>query len=141
MQIMSVLFNRSGVLRWAVAAILISTFIGISCKKSNPDVPPIPVWEDNGTDSATLRISLQNAQGIKIYGQYINLALSKDSLNNRTLVRQTATNSAGIANFRKLYPRVFYYNCFVVTQVGTYFGSGYVRMNPGMVKDTILTVY
>ena len=144
MQIISALFQRlhlSGALRWAIAAILISTFIGISCKKSSPDIPPITNWEDNGYDSATLRIIIQNAQGIKIYGQYVNLALSKDSLNNRILVRQTPTNSAGVAIFRKLYPRVLYYNCYAVTQATTYFGSGNVRLSAGMVKDTILTVY
>lgn len=133
--------NPADKIRLYLAVLLLIVFWAIACQKQNTDIPPLPVWEDNGSDSATLKINIQTAQGIKIYGQYVNLALSSDSLNKRILVRQTPTNSAGFANFRKLYPRVIYYNCYVIIQASTYYGSGYVRLRPGMVKDTILTVY
>jgi len=76
-----------------------------------------------------------------LVGQYVSLALSKDSLSASNLVRKTQTNGSGIAVFSKMYPRVIYYNCMAVTFGNTYFGSGSIRLLPGVKKDTILMVH
>ena len=113
----------------------------ISCAKSGSDKPPLPTWEDNGADSATLRVLVQTNQGTIFYGQNVNLALSRDSLSAKLLVRQVPTNTYGIAVFRKLYPRIIYYNCYVITSTRNFYGSGYLRLPAGAMKDTILIVY
>lgn len=120
--------------------VLIGVFL-LACTKHGTDPAPIPVWEDNSNDSAGLRINVQNSQGLFLYGQYVNLALSRDSLNTSLLVRRTATNTAGVAVFRKLYPRIIYYNCFAITNGQTFFGSGSARLMPGITKDTLLIVH
>jgi len=128
-------------LRLVLLAITIGMAFILSCAKSGSNPPPVAVWEDNSSDSASLNLTVQSAQGQILVNQYVNLALSTDSLNAGNLVRKTATNSAGVAVFRKLYPRIIYFNCVAVTSTQTFYGSGKVRLLPGMVKDTILTVH
>jgi len=112
----------------------------LSCQKHvNP--PPVATWEDNGPDSTVLSIFVQTPQGLIMYGQFVNLALSQDSLNNKLLVRRTATNATGIAIFRKLYPRIIYYNCYAVNNVQTFYGSGHIHLLPSAKRDTVLIVY
>jgi hypothetical protein len=127
----------------AVTAVIIGLLFFsslISCNKTTPNSNPIPTWEDNGADSAVLRILVQTQQGQFLIGQYVNLALSLDSLNKKVLVRQTQTNSAGVAVLRKLYPRVIYFNCIAITASGALSGTGHVRLQASSTKDTILTV-
>jgi len=128
-------------LRIAVFATTAGVFLLISCMKNTTPPPPVPVWENNGADSLTLRIAVQTAQGMVLVGQFVSLALSKDSLSNNNLVRKTPTNGAGVAVFSKMYPRIIYYNCMAVTYGNSYFGSGSVRLRPGIRKDTILIVH
>jgi len=112
-----------------------------SCHKIGDDPQPIPTWENTKADSATLRILIETMNGTPLPGQYVNLALSLDSLNKGILVRRTMSNSLGITEFRRLYPRKFYYNCFANYENGTLFGSGYLILAPYAVKDTFLVVY
>ncbi|MEI7490616.1 MAG: hypothetical protein WCK92_04395 [Bacteroidota bacterium] len=128
-------------MRGIVFGMLVIFLFLLSCTKHNTDPVPIPVWEDNSSDSAVLRIHVQTTQGLVQYNQYVNLALSRDSLNNNLLVRRTVTGTSGTAIFRKLYPRIIYYNCFAITNGQTFFGSGVARLLPGMTKDTLLTVH
>jgi hypothetical protein len=112
----------------------------LSCKtKVSP--PPVFTWEDDGPDSTVLNILVQTPQGLLMYGQSVNLALSQDSLNSKLLVRRTPTNTMGIAVFRKLYPRIIYYNCYAVNSVQTFYGSGLVHLLPSARRDTVLIVY
>jgi hypothetical protein len=121
--------------------LLVLCFPILSCNKKNIPPPPVITWEDNGPDSTVLRILIQTPQGLILYGQYVNLALSQDSLNSKILVRRTPTNVSGVAVFRKLYPRVIYYNCYAVNSVQTYYGSGHIHLRPASVRDTVLIVY
>ena len=125
----------------AVFAITTGILLLMSCMKSTTPAPPVPVWEDNGADSTTLKIAVQTAQGLVLVGQYVSLALSRDSLSANNLVRKTPTNGLGVAVFSKMYPRVIYYNCIAVTFGNTYFGSGWLRLSAGVKKDTILIVH
>jgi len=109
--------------------------------KLGNNLEPIPIWENKKADSVTFRVTVQTMNGTYLYGEYVNLALSLDSLNKGTLVRRTMTNSLGIAEFRRLYPRVYYYNCFVTNELGTFFGSGHASLPPYAIRDTILVVY
>jgi len=113
----------------------------LSCMKHGTDAPPVPVWEDNAADSARLNILVQTPQGMILIGQYVNLALSRDSLSKSLLVRKTATGAGGVVIFRKLYPRVIFYNCMAVTSGQTFFGSGSVSLSAGSIKDTMLIVH
>jgi len=128
-------------IRFIVSGMALICIFLLACTKHSTDPVPFPVWEDNSSDSAVLRVNVQNSQGMVLFGQYVNLALSRDSLNNNQLVRRTSTNTAGVAVFRKLYPRIIYYNCFAITSGQTFFGSGVARMIPGMTKDTLLIVH
>ena len=113
----------------------------LSCVKKNPEPVPVPVWEDNSADSARLNIRVQTAQGLLLTaGTSIKLALSPDSLTQSLLVRLSSTNAAGVAVFRKLYPRKLYYNCIAITNVQTFYGSGWARLSPGLTTDTTLIV-
>ena len=112
----------------------------LSCIKHGQEPTPLPVWEDNTADSARLNILVQTRQGYIFTGQYVNLALSSDSLSKNILVRKTVSNGAGISVFRKLYPRVIYYNCIAITPSQAFFGSGRIRLSAGMTRDTTLIV-
>lgn len=112
----------------------------LTCKPS-VSPPPVVTWEDDGPDSTVLSILVQTPQGLIMYGQSVNLALSQDSLNSKLLVRRTPTNTTGIAVFRKLYPRVIYYNCYAVNSVQAFYGSGHVHLQPSAKRDTVLIVY
>ncbi|MCX6283647.1 MAG: hypothetical protein NTW31_05375 [Bacteroidetes bacterium] len=128
-------------LRSALFGMLVICLFLLSCTKHNTDPVPLPVWEDNSSDSAILRVHVQTSQGLIQYNQYVNLALSRDSLNNNLLVRRTVTSTSGTAVFSKLYPRIIYYSCFAITNGQTFFGSGVARLMPGITKDTLLTVH
>jgi len=101
---------------------------------------PLPPWVDNSADSVTLHVIVQTNLGILVYGQYVNLALSKDSLNRSIFVRTGMTNGAGNAGFTKLYPGTYYYNCFSTTSTGFGYGSAKINLFPQQIKDTLLIV-
>jgi len=136
-----ILKRKFPVINIIIPLTVIFILIILSCVKSGGDPPVIPVWEDNSADSARLNILVQTPQGLIQVDQYVSLALSKDSLGNKLLVRQVKTGLGGIAVFRKLYPRILYYNCVAITNGQTFFGSGSARMLPGMRKDTVLIVH
>ncbi|MCX6282337.1 MAG: hypothetical protein NTU51_10280 [Bacteroidetes bacterium] len=129
------------VIRFMVSGVMLSCLFILACTKHSTDTAPLPVWEDTGADSVRLRINVQNSQGLVLYGQYVNLALSRDSLNANMLVRRIATNTSGTSVFSRLYPRIIYYNCYAITSGQTYFGSGVARLLPGINKDTLLIVH
>ena len=128
--------------RLAPFLILITGFLVIlSCThKLDPAPNPIPEWIDNDADSATLTITVQTEQGILLAGQFINLALSADSLASVSLIRQGFTDGAGRAIFRKLYPRKIFFNCNATYMSQPLFGSGKINVPPFSIRDTILTV-
>jgi hypothetical protein len=131
----------SNALLMPVLIIAIASLFFISCRKTTSDPIVIPVWEDNSADSAKLSIKVMTPQGMVLVGQYVNLALSTDSLAKKILVRSTPSNTSGSAVFNKLYPRKFYYNCIALNNGITYFGSGSANMLPSSTKDTTLIVY
>lgn len=122
-----------------VAAIL--CLGAMACHSHGTEPPPVADWEDNSADSARLNINVQTPQGWILYGQYVDLALSQDSLNKSVLVRRVPTNTLGFAIFRKLYPRVYFYKCYAVTNGQSFFGTGKTRLLPAQTKDTILNVH
>jgi len=117
-------------------------FLTISgCKQlSDNGNDPLPGWEDTGADSATLNIWVQTNQGFLVFGQYVNLALSQDSLNHSLLVRRQLTNGQGAAVFNRLFPLHYYYNCFSVSYTGSLFGASHIYIGPSQIKDTVLIV-
>jgi len=115
-----------------------------SCHKSSPDPTPLPEWQDLGADSVRLNVTVRTQQGILLTGQYVNLALSADSLNSSTLVRKVATDAAGRAIFRRLYPGHNYrFNCFANYQTLNLYGIGAAFLPPVPKLDStvVLTVY
>jgi hypothetical protein len=100
----------------------------------------LPPWEDHTADSVTFRVFVQTNLGILVYGQYVNLALSKDSLNRSILVRISMTNGAGVARFPQLYPGTYYFNCFSATSTGFGYGWAKTSLFPQQIKDTLLIV-
>lgn len=138
--------NKAGFCRSNIPAIflflLIISGLLASCRKpSGEPPPPVPVWEDNSADSASLSVTVKTSLGILVAGQYVNLALSSDSLKNQVLVREPGyTNAAGIASFRKLYPRKIFFDCKVITATQVYYGTATINLVPGGNKDTVLIV-
>ncbi|MEI6889093.1 MAG: hypothetical protein ACOYM0_07105 [Bacteroidales bacterium] len=124
-----------------LAGTALMCFLVIACISKSTEPTPIRLWVDEGADSAKLNILVQTPQGLILVNQYVNLALSRDSLANSIRVRSERTSIAGKAIFSKLYPRIIYYNCFAVTNGQSFFGSGSARMLPGMTKDTTLIVH
>jgi hypothetical protein len=133
--------KRMPVIHMIIYSMAIFCLFLLSCQKNGSGPSPIPVWEDNSADSARLNILVQTSQGMVLTGQYANLALSRDSLTNNLFVRKTGTGGTGVAVFRKLYPRILYYNCVAVTSGQTFFGSGSARLSAGLTKDTTLIVH
>ncbi len=83
-----------------------------SCLKLNNEEPPIANYEDFDADSVRLNVFIRNSEGLLLTGQYVNLALSRDSLDNLLLVRKVITDGYGRASFPRLYPGKYYFNCF-----------------------------
>ncbi len=133
--------NRLTTLLYIFTGLAMVSLFFLSCVKKGSDPVPVPIWVDETADSARLNILVQTPQGLILVNQYVNLALSRDSLGNSIRVRTERTSIAGVAIFRRLYPRMIYYNCFAVTNGQSFFGSGNARMLPGMTKDTILIVH
>ena len=124
------------------ALVFFSALFCFSCTKHEITAPPVTTWEDTGPDSAALRIIVRTAQGKLVSSQYVNIALSSDSLKNKILVRNPAyTNASGIVTFRRLYPRIIFYDCKVIQSTDIFYGAGSVRLIPGATKDTTLMVY
>jgi len=132
--------RKSPVARFITSGIAVICLILLSCTKQVEPVT-IPAWEDNNADSARLNITIKIPQGTFLTGKTVILALSRDSLSKNILVRSTLTNTAGIAVFRKLYPRKFYYSCTATSSTVIYFGTGTANLLSGMTKDTVLTVH
>jgi hypothetical protein len=136
-----VLLRRPALLYVSAWAAFVLLMI-LSCNKHTIEVPPVTTWEDTGPDSATLTLTVKTAQGKLISSQYVNLALSTDSLSKKILVRNPAyTNAAGKVTFSKLYPRVVFYDCKVLTSTDVFYGSGSLRLLAGGTRDTTLIVY
>jgi hypothetical protein len=112
-----------------------------SCNKLENNDKPIPVWENWEADSATLTVSIQTQDGNYIVGQFVNLALTQDSLNNGLFVRRTATDGTGHVLFNRLFPSLYYLNCFSNYQGQMTFGSGKIRLGEYEIRDTILILH
>ncbi|MCK9220655.1 MAG: hypothetical protein PHF97_07035 [Bacteroidales bacterium] len=121
-----------------VLVLLIS--FSTSCHKIS-DNNPLPSWEDTSADSVTLTVTVMTQDGFLINGCYIYLALSKDSLKNNLLVRSQYSDGAGRVKFSRLYPRILYANCFANYGEKSLYGSFHIKLLPGTVRDTTLTLY
>lgn len=113
----------------------------VSCNKLDSSSNPVPVWENLGPDSVTLHTTIQTVSGYLLPGQYINLALSPDSLNKGILVRRVQTNGQGTASMSRLFPRTYFVNCFATYQAHNFFGSFILMTRPSQRMDTLLLVY
>lgn len=118
---------------------LILTYV--SCHKLDPNPNPLPVWEDLSSDSVTINATMQTVSGHLLTGQYLNYALSQDSLNKGILIRSIPTDSKGIAIARKLYPRRYFISCVATYQSKVYSGSYVINTKPSQRIDTLLLVY
>lgn len=98
----------------------------------------LPYWEDTSGDSVTLFVQIQNREGFYVYGQYVNMALSKDSLNRSLLVRKSVTDGTGRATFRRLFPGKYYINCFSSSSQSIGYISAKMVLFPEQIKDTLL---
>ncbi len=112
-----------------------------SCHKIDANDTPVPVWEDQGPDSVSLNATIQTVTGYRIPGQYVNVALSPDSLSKGVLVRRTQTDGNGTAKNRRLYPLRYFINCYAIYQGKNYFGSYVIATKPAQRLDTVLLVY
>lgn len=112
-----------------------------SCNKIEEEQPPVPVWEDTGSDSCTLIVTVQTQEGIYLTSSYVNLALNQDSLNKGLFVRRVVTDGVGKVKFARLYPLKYFGNCFANIQGQTLFGSFRIAFPPSTKKDTILIVH
>jgi len=112
-----------------------------SCNKIDQNNNPIPTWQDLGPDSVTLHATIQTVSGYLLPGQYINLALSPDSLSKGILVRRAQTNGQGTAAFSRLFPRTYFVNCYATYQSKNFFGSFILFTKPSQRLDTLLLVY
>jgi len=113
-----------------------------SCLKLTIENPPVPIWENLGPDSVKLNVTIRTKEGFFLTGQYVNLALSMDSLDNLILVRKVSTDGNGKAQFPRLFPRTYYYNCYANYQ-GTNLSGFFFIYIPAITKlDTsvVLTV-
>ncbi len=119
----------------------IAVGVFISCHKISEDPHPLPVWENTKADSATLRILITTLNGTPIPGQHVNLYLSFDSLTNGSPVRIAETNAIGVSEFRRLYPRTYYYNCYARYNETNLYGTGNLKLAPYANKDTFMIVY
>jgi|APMed6443717190_1056831.scaffolds.fasta_scaffold335802_1 hypothetical protein len=112
-----------------------------SCNKLEQNDNPIPVWEDLGPDSVTVNATIQTVSGYLLPGQYVNFALSSDSLSKGILVRRVQTDGQGRASAHRLFPRNYFINCFATYQAKNYFGSFILFTKPSQRIDTLLLVY
>ncbi|MCK9203310.1 MAG: hypothetical protein M0P58_02600 [Bacteroidales bacterium] len=129
------------IVAWIFSFVIVFTF-SISCKKTlDTEKADLPPWEDKSSDSATLEVTVETQYGIFMTGAYLNLALSNDSLNNKIWVRRSITDGAGHVVFSRLYPRIYYANCYVYLNGYSYYGSFNIKMPPQSIKDTLLYVH
>lgn len=112
-----------------------------SCHKLEENDNPIPVWEDLSPDSVTINATIQTVSGYLLPGQYVNFALSSDSLSKGILVRRVQTDGQGRASAHRLFPRNYFINCFATYQTKNYFGSFILFTKPSQRIDTLLLVY
>ncbi len=126
---------------WFIMLFIVTCFFP-SCKNTlNPDPLPVPEWEDKSADSTTLTVTVQTQDGTYMTGSYVSLALSTDSLNRNIWVRRSVTDGAGRVRFTRLYPRIYYSNCYAYYNGMTYYGSFHITMPPRSAKDTLLFVH
>jgi hypothetical protein len=131
--------------RKSVAFLCTSLFLWLafsSCLKLTVEEPPVANWEDFGSDSVRLNVFIRNSEGTLLTGQYVNLALSKDSLDNLLLVRKVITDGYGRASFPRLYPGKYFFNCFANYGGVNLIGSSSIFLPPiaKLDSNTILTV-
>ena len=124
-----------------VLTIIPLVLIYMSCNKLDPSDNPIPVWEDLGPDSVTMHATIQTVSGYLIPGQYVNFALSPDSLSKGILIRRVQTDGVGTASAHRLFPRTYFVNCFATYQAKNFFGSFILPTKPSQRIDTLLLVY
>jgi len=117
------------------------TLLIFSCNKLETNDNPLPDWEDTGPDSVTFSVTVQTVEGILLPGQYVNLAFSQDSMGKNMMVRRAATNGIGRANFPRLYPRQYYFNCYATSQSNIFYGSALIKLKSQDIRDTVLTVH
>jgi hypothetical protein len=136
---------KGAVIRKNVGRYVAVTFTALlmmaGCNKLEVNNDPIPVWEDWDADSATLNVSIQTQGGVFLVGQFVNLALSQDSLNAGHLVRRVSTDGNGRVVFYRLFPGKYYMNCFSTYLGETQYGSGNISLGPYEVRDTLLIVH
>jgi len=113
-----------------------------SCNKLTIEEPPVPIWEDLGPDSVKLNVFIRTKDGFLLTGQYVSLALSQDSLDKLILVRKVITDGLGRAQFPRLFPRKYYFNCYANYQGTNLIGFSTVTLPPVAKLDTsvVLTV-
>ncbi len=124
-----------------VLTIIPLVLIYMSCNKLDPSDTPVPIWEDLGPDSVTMHATIQTVSGFLLPGQYVNFALSPDSLNKGILVRRIQTDGQGTATANRLFPRIYFINCFATYQAKNFYGSFIVPTMPSQRIDTLLLVY
>lgn len=112
-----------------------------SCNKLEQNTNPLPVWEDLGPDSVTVNATIQTVSGYLLPGQYVNFALSSDSLSKGILVRRVQTDGQGKASAHRLFPRTYFINCFATYEMKNFFGSFIIFTKPSQRIDTLLLVY
>jgi len=113
-----------------------------SCVKLTIEEPPVANWENFGSDSVKLNVFIRTKDGFLLTGQYVSLALSQDSLDKLILVRKVTTDGYGRAQFPRLYPRKYYFNCYANYQGTSLIGLSSIFL-PSVAKlDTsvVLTV-
>jgi len=113
-----------------------------SCNKLTIEDPPIANWEDFGSDSVKLNVFIRTKDGFLLTGQYVNLALSQDSLDKSILVRKVATDGYGSAQFPRLFPGTYYFKCYANYGGTNLIGSSFLFLPPIEKLDTsvMLTV-
>jgi len=112
-----------------------------SCNKLETNNNPLPDFEDTGPDSVTFSVTVQTLEGTMLPGQYVNLAFSQDSMGKNNMVRRAATNAIGRADFPRLYPRRYFFNCYATYLTNIYYGSALIKLQPQDIRDTVLTVH
>ena len=130
--------KHSPVAKWIFLLSFVALMAG-GCKKTIEITgTSLPLWEDNTSDSVTLIVRVQNNLGLYVYGQYVNLALSKDSLNKSLLVRTSMTDGAGKASFLRLFPGTYHFNCFSNSSQNIGYAISWLKLFPQQIKDTTL---
>ena len=132
-------------IRSTLVFVAVSLALGLtfsSCLKLTVEEPPVANYEDFGADSVRLNVFIRNSEGTLLTGQYVNLALSKDSLDKLSLIRKVVTDGYGRASFPRLYPGRYFFNCYANFGGINLIGSSSIYLPPIAKLDTntILTV-